>query len=244
LDLQRARAQLRLSQVLAPRVQTRGDAFALQFSAAQRRFYRSCRDAERWQWFGEPADREESEEASRTAELQQLRQANLMVARTTLLQRLRADADIDAKPGSSVSEEGSLSSEPVVPGRLFRLPERGLPAYWQGDSDGPVPRLQLVAPATWRSERLAALSLLFLNLLGVAWLVSSLPALASWLPRLWPEQDAFLGLLTSGMFGFGVLAGGLVVVGGVARLLLLGRRVLRHLHRPQPALGGETASGS
>lgn len=124
LDLRRAEAQLHLSKVLARQLQSRGDAFAAQLAAAQRRFYEHLRDAD--YWLTTSAARtalrrtalrwpEEGEPASATADrgpqgqelgswLQELEEENRKLAQAgPSFEALRAEAQRQARAAGAAS---------------------------------------------------------------------------------------------------------------------------------------------
>jgi hypothetical protein len=234
LDVRRAEAQLRISEVLSRR--GRGEAASPPLVAAQRRFYHYCRLAEcelATQGAGTdlgPGGQELSEW------LQQLEDDNQQLARAHGFEALQTEAHRQARAAPPVDEVGATT---LVPGAA--LPERGTPLLWQGESDV-GPRLALKAVATQRQMQSLGGSLLLLVLVFATLGVASSPRLLPRVYALWPEELVALG-------GLGWLAGGLnvvvlflVVLGVCGRLLSLGWWTLALLHRPAPQPAPRTGS--
>lgn len=158
LVLRRAHAQVQLSAALADKVRGR-DAAAAQFAAAQRRFYRSCREAEAALAV---ADAETGPSGQPLAVwLRELMEQDRQLARTALLEELRAKAEHQVRAGQP--EEG----EPAGPFAVLREEDRLF--CWDGGPDAAGPVLPLTSQRAWQTQWAAAYSLLLLLGLLAVW---------------------------------------------------------------------------
>jgi hypothetical protein len=234
LDVRRAEAQLRLSEILARR--GHGEAGATHLAAAQRRFYHYCRLAE-CELATQGAGTDLGPGGQGVADwLQQLEDDNQQLARTYGFETLQTEAHRQARAAPPVDEAGAAT---LVPGAA--LPERGTPLAWQGEADA-GPRLVLKADASERQRQALGGSLLLLVLVFATLAVASSPRLLPRVYALWPEELMALG-------GLGWLAGGLnvvvlflVVLGVCGRLISLGWWTLALLRRPAPPPAQRTGS--
>jgi hypothetical protein len=207
----------------------RTDSFAVQFTAAQQRFYQACRSAERWLAFPDLSDEDEPvEDPGLAGLLQRLRQANRGLARTPVLERLRSDAEVQVKAG------GLAGAEVAGIGHLFALPHRGVPESWQVESDNLVPQLRLTAVETEQNRRALAATFLLVLALVTIWWLSTLPGAAAWLRLLWPEQLALLAGFGFWQLGPGIGVSFLMLLALGARCFLLGRQAVLDYQRARP----------
>jgi hypothetical protein len=210
-----AAAQLELSAVLAAGIRNgAGDVLSPQLLAAQGRFYRYCRLAEH----GLPA-------GSADPVLVELMERNVRLADARAFKATRARAETEAR---------AVALGPAAaPGDA--LPVRGEPIYWIGRPQDASPRLQLHSPQVHQRREAAVVSGLLLAVLLAIWGLAGYPVLLNWARMVWPEQIAVLGCLAwLGWYALtrgwpfllvvvvGVVAGFLVLVGVVARLVYLG----------------------
>jgi hypothetical protein len=232
VDVRRAAAQLRLSEVLARR--GHGESGSPQLAAAQRRFYRSCRLAE-CELATQGAGTDLGPGGQSVADwLQQLEDDNQQLARTNGFEALQTEAHRQARAAPSADEAGTAT---VVPA----LPERGTPLWWQGEADT-GPRLGLKAAARERQRQALGSSLLLLVLVFGTLLVASSPGLLPRVYSLWPEELMTLGGLCWLVAGLNVLVLFLVALGLCGRLICLGWWTLALLRRPAPAPVPRTGS--
>jgi hypothetical protein len=248
LDLARAEAQYRLSASLAE-----GPAQSAALALAQRRFYQFCRYAE--------ADRLLTGNATGAANLrgqgfdewlQELKEKNGQLAREHSFEEVRARAEREA------SEAAPLALEPAAAGELPELagvgmapgprgdplPERGTPLRWQTGPEGESPRLLLTANSEQQAKRAVGTSFLLAVMLVLVWALAHFPEMVAWIRAFWPEQIALLGCLGWQTYGPALPLLFLIVLGVVARLLFMGRRLLAFLHRPRPASSPSGSTGS
>jgi hypothetical protein len=271
MELRRAEAQLRLSAALAQKAHGRGDAFAGQLAAAQRRFYQALRNAEHWlataaarpgllksaALWGEAdqalASRAVVADVGAEGQglgdwLQQLEEKNAELAKASPdLEALRAEAKRRARAGGPPTSEGTEAEASPVMGRPAGPgeeggPGRGTPLYWQAsDPATPSPAVHLTAVQTQQTRRAVGASLLLAALLLAAWVLSWFPGVLPWLRGLWPEQALLLGGLAWLVFGLSVLGGFLVLLGVLGRLMYLARRAWAWLWRETPVAGSNVA---
>ncbi|MCI0457881.1 MAG: hypothetical protein L0Z62_13015 [Gemmataceae bacterium] len=213
--LGRAQAQLKRSALLVERLRASpSEAAREQLVAAQKLFYRECRQAARL--LTSPGLT--SGKPSLADRLQELRQQNQRLARGAGLEKVRAAAE--RQPAAGESETS-----------LFALPERGVPACWYGDSFARPPQVTLTALTEERWLEAVGWSELLLLVLAGAWVLSYLPGVVAWLMRLLPEQIALVGWLGTEAFGLSPLGLLLIVTGVCARVVLVGSWAARRLRR-------------
>src|SRR5262249_36483602 len=182
LDLRRAEAQLRLSEVLADQARARGDGpaaqvLADQLAAAQKRFYHFLGHAGHGLALA-PESASDPGPGGQTLAgwLQALGEQDRQLAHDQGFEPVRAEAEREARAAGadcdfSVAGPGEEAgpSEPAAPraGGLLGspLPERGTPRYWQADAGAPAPTLELVSAHGRQERRALAASLLLLVLL-------------------------------------------------------------------------------
>jgi hypothetical protein len=259
LELRRAEAQLRLSEALARQGQGRGEAFAAQLAAAQRRFYQFSHQAEHWLApAAEPVTDAGPEGQSLSDWRQQLEERNnelvkdfpgVAAVQAEARRQSRAGAVLPA-PVPGGAEEGMT---PAYAGLAAGRPagdlgegfaERGTPLYWQtADAGAAAPELRLTAVRAQQLKRALAASLLLGALLLGTWLLSYVPGIVPWLRALWPEQVALLGGLGWLTTGLNLLVIFVLVLGVCGRLVLLSRWVLALRHRPPPAAARSPSAG-
>jgi hypothetical protein len=250
LDLARAEAQYRLSESLASKT---GLLPTAALAGVQRRFYQFCRYAEAGRVLtAQPAGAVNLQGQRFEEWLQQLKDKNADLARRDKFEELRARAEREATEAGPLADEAAAIAEPTGAGRIQvpgprgeALPERGTPLRWLSGPSADAPRPVLRPLAEQQTRRAAGASLLLAMLLVLVWAVAQFPGVLAWVRAFWPEQLTLLGCVGWQTYGPALALLFLIVLGVVARLLFLGRRLLALLHRPpsDPGRGGNTGSG-
>jgi hypothetical protein len=236
-DLYRAAAQFRLSSFLVKRLQKGDDARAArQLLNSQERFAWYCRQAEH-------ALAQPGHATMDTGPNQQslgdwlglLRRENLALTRQEPLAGIRVRAEARARarlqpPGFEAVPPGETPA--TIP--EIDIPERGRPAYWQGEDGRDPPRL--VLSTGLQQQRWWALvgSGMLLLVLVAGWILSYFPTLMQALQKTWPEQVMLLGLLAWVVCALPLAGIPLVSFGLAARIYFLARRALNLISRAAP----------
>jgi hypothetical protein len=182
LDLARAAAQQRLLAFLLDRAPD-GSSLVPQVIAAQERFEQLARRAE-YQLAQQPTSAGTGPDGQPlTSWLQQLRDENGKLTRSTGFDRIR---------------EETKTAAPQGPAALWSVSplEQGRPLYWQAATAQAIPLLRLVPEETIRSRQAWTASTLLLIVLFAWWILWRSFRIAAW-----PEQLALLGCLGLVLFG-------------------------------------------
>jgi hypothetical protein len=215
LDLYRAEAQWQIVQRLAAEF-TDGTADAetySELSAAQRRLYQYCRQADRYLALvpdsgagetgpeGQPLGdwlnhllKQNSDTAAASADLEKIRSEAERLAEQ--VRPVRPQLEESVAIGLATHPEAAR----LAGMRLTRaaagdtaLPERGTTSAAHADPGATAP-VVVLRPAAQRASREAFLGAgLWLALLMAAWAVTSIPSLLRWTRPFWPEQLVLLG---------------------------------------------------
>ena len=252
LDLHRAEAQLRIIRHLVRTYDDDGSVSS-DLSAAQRRFYQYCREAEHLLAVAPAGGAGETGPAKQPLGdwLAELKKENRdlpsqTAQRATELEAIRAKAEQQTdhvRPVRPVHEP--IAANRGSHGEALRfagmtrnragaggsaLPERGTPYSGQGGPESAVPVLVLT-PSTEHENRSALLAAcLWLALMTTVWFLSLMPSLLRWTRPFWPEQLVLLGAL--GWFFVGPRPMVLALLTGWAavRLVRVGRLGVRLWH--------------
>jgi hypothetical protein len=230
--LRRAEAQMRLSAALVQSAPGGSPSQAVQLSAAQRRFYRLVRLAEQEL---SPSDPEAAETKER---LRELRERNREQGRTLGFEKTCEEAERLSRqepPIDTIHSADAGLIEDLEPGR-------GAPFIWESHSgEGGTPELTLSPVRTRQVSQALWGSALLIALLSLVWLLSFFPRAIDRLSRFWPEQIALLAFPGWWLGAPVPVLLGFVLLGAVARTILLVRREKRL--RTQP-VSNSPASGN
>ena len=214
LDLYRAEAQAQIVKQLASEfASSAGEGSTrAELTAAQRRFFQYCRQAEHLLVAAPPRGTEETGPQGQPLEewLAKLLEQNRDVTKNSeALEEIRSEAARLAeqvRPIRPIPEHPTMSALIHAEGARFAgvtrtrvgaggtaLPERGTPFGGQGGPEASAPVLVLT-PIAERETRLALLGAgWWLALLVTLWILTLFPSLLKWTRPFWPEQLVLLG---------------------------------------------------
>jgi hypothetical protein len=184
LELNRARAQLTLSRLLADKAAgTFKGALKQDLQFAQVRFYRKCHDADLI--IGSAA----GDDA-----VADLLQANRQLAVEKSFEEIRSEAERIVQSGGARHELAPSTDQPSIPGDLDDPSVwPGAPTYIRARAPGQKPEVRLVLTQDQQSRQLRGLSaLIFIGAL-IAWMLTYHPQIVLWLNRLWPVTFVLAG---------------------------------------------------
>jgi hypothetical protein len=252
LDLARAEAQYRLCEAL---VAGPGTPPLPALALAQRRLYQFSRYAQAGRALTGASDGPANLRGQSFDQwLQDLKEKNIALASRSKFEELRARAEreaSDAEPQPSevggtedLAESAPLNARQVLVSGSDALPERGIPLRWQTGPETQAPALTLRPLGEKQTRRALGASLLLSTLLVLVWAVAQFPGILAWVRAFWPEQVALAGCIGLETWGPALPLLFLIALGGAARLLFLGRRLLLLLHRPPSDADRDSGSGS
>ena len=222
LDLERARALLRLSERIAEHERS-NSAGSASPASVQDLFYRHCRKAELAEVGAEAAA--------------DLREENRRLADTHGFDVVRRQAERQAATTASpwIASDTPRSETAPAPD-AFPPAERGTPVYWAATLPIDPPRVTLAAAATRPAAWGTRLLTIYLALLAGAVLLSFFPRLAHAARAFWPEQMLVLGVAGWALLGPTWMFVFLILAGVLGRLVHLAGW-LGSL-RPKPVVSG------
>ena len=228
IDLQRAAAQLQLSELYAERAASDEEALQ-QLIKAQTSFYRYCRTVEQRLGGSPPSSQAAAANTDLGGRLGELRARNEQLARAAHFERLRMEAEKAATnhrpPGETASAEESRRATTIG---VLSMPlfERGTPTHWLAPNATQAPEL-ILEPLAGGAIWYTAFHTIALVVAGLAvGVVVSSPRVLSGLQLLWPEELIVLGGVIWLVFGVEVFAIGIIAIGVAARIVYVRQRLL------------------
>jgi hypothetical protein len=252
LDLARAEAQYRLCEAL---VAGPGTPPLPALALGQRRLYQFSRYAQAGRVLTGATDGPANLRGQSFDQwLQDLKEKNIALASRHKFEELRSRAERDAGEGEpqpseaggteDLAESAPVNARQALASRSDALPERGVPFRWESGPETQAPQLTLRPLGEKQTRRALGASLLLATLLVLVWAVAQFPGILAWVRAFWPEQVALAGCIGLETWGPALPLLFLIALGGAARLLFLGRRLLLLLHRPPADAGRDSGSGS
>jgi hypothetical protein len=241
LDLYRAGAELELVRSLAEA----GPEDRASRSDARRRFARYCRHASQALRVGADGPGVRGPAGQGLAEwLESLQKTAAILAAKYRFGALPPDAEPEPVPAEA-PEGGAagLGRGPLGQADVSLLTDHGTPLSWFAAAGAAPPRPHLVRTPDADTRAVLGVTVRWLAVLAVIWVVAMLPPLAAWALRLWPELALLAGAWGWHLAGPTVVVLLLLVLGLAGRFFLTSQALHQRRRRRDPSPAASPGGG-